>query len=355
MAKRNIIRAIIFLCIFLGIFIYLNKAFGMAESSTGSKLFNSFYAEKENSLDGIYLGSSAVNRYWNGTSAYNQYGMTIFALSTPSQPMLLYPYLIEEAEKTQDPDLYIMELRYVIKSAEAIVELGIRNVTDNMKFSGTRIKAINAAVDFAEKGENDVDKEKLNYYLPILKYHSRWQSSDLSLDDLLLRNTKEQTKGFFVTKSKSFNQEIQEEAAYTTETTALELEIREALEQILSYCDTLDKEILFVMSPYAEQDSTNLAKLNEAERIVKERGYTCLNFNTQELTEAMGLDYETDFYNAKHVNILGAEKYTDYLSAYIHEHYNLVDHRGDSVYKSWDDAYAYYLDFTAEKRKAMQE
>ena len=46
----------------------------------------------------------------------------------------------------------------------------------------------------------------------------------------------------------------------------------------------------------------------------------------------MQLNFDTDFYNENHVNIFGADKYTDFLIAYLKEHYNLPDRRKD---KEW--------------------
>ena len=47
----------------------------------------------------------------------------------------------------------------------------------------------------------------------------------------------------------------------------------------------------------------------------------------------MNLDYRYDFYNGNHVNIYGAEKYTNCLSEYLVKNYNLPDRRGEKEYK----------------------
>ena len=53
----------------------------------------------------------------------------------------------------------------------------------------------------------------------------------------------------------------------------------------------------------------------------------------------MGLDPATDFYNKKHVNVRGAEKYTKFFADYLTKKYELVDHREDSVYEPWWELY----------------
>lgn len=354
-AKNTILRFVIFLCILFLVFVYLNKVFTLPEEDENTKIFNSFYGETENSLDGIYLGSSAVNRFWNAPLAYHEYGYSIFAFSTSSQPLVLYRNLIREAEKTQSPKLYILELRDVTESAENIMEEGIRRVTDNMPlFSLNRIDTINTALDYADQGENNVDKNRMDYYLPIIKYHGMWTQNKLSADDLLLRNTKDPSKGFLLGK-KSFGQVSQEKPLQTGERRPLAKETEDALRKLLDYCDTLDAKVLFVLSPYSEQEEKEREWINEAVRIVEEKGYPVLNFLDEELLEDLNLDWDKHYYDSKHVNILGAEVYTKYLAEYIKAHYDLADHRDDKQYKSWDEAYEYYLDFTKEKRAQMEE
>ena len=51
----------------------------------------------------------------------------------------------------------------------------------------------------------------------------------------------------------------------------------------------------------------------------------------------MGLDFDTDLYNSTHVNIFGADKYTDFLSNYLKTNYNLPDRREDKNYQEWFD------------------
>ena len=63
--------------------------------------------------------------------------------------------------------------------------------------------------------------------------------------------------------------------------------------------------------------------------------------------EELGLDFDKDFYNSKHVNFIGAEKYTRYLTDYIAAHYGLPDHRDQEGYESWEEAYETYEAFVS--------
>ena len=81
-------------------------------------------------------------------------------------------HLVEEAEKTQDPGLYIFELRMYLGPDERLTQnmAYTRGVTDNMKYSWNRIKTINALVD------PDGPEPRYTYYFDIFKYHSNWKT-----------------------------------------------------------------------------------------------------------------------------------------------------------------------------------
>ncbi|HIU26316.1 MAG TPA: hypothetical protein IAC50_07490 [Candidatus Copromorpha excrementigallinarum] len=347
--KKIIIRALIFLVLAAVLFVYLNEVFSIADSDSNKEIFNAFYAEEENTIDAVYLGTSASNRYFIGPYGYQSTGNTVFTLATMGMPMFFVPNLIEEVEKTQDPQLYIIELRWMLKNKDMITDAHIRRVTDSMKYSENRYDAINRALEFTEGAEGElsnIDESSWDYYIPVIKYHSRLETGDLSYRDIFLFNTKNETKGY-VTSPKTLQQVPQKEPVYSEERGELSPEAEEVLIEVLDYCDSLEKDVLFVMSPYSMK-AGEAEKFNTAMDMVRERGYEVLDFNTEEMAHELGLDWEKDFYNSKHVNFMGAEKYTEYLSAYLAENYDLPDHRGQEKYESWEEAYEYYLDFTEE-------
>lgn len=349
--RNNWIRCGIFLTIAALIIWYLLQVFALSPANENKQIFSTFYKEKENTLDGVYFGSSSATRFWNGPRGFVQEGIAIGSLSAASQPLVITKHLMEEAEKTQNPKIFIVELRWAYKNANYLKDPYIRKTTDAMKFSKTRIDAINAAVDFALKGDDpDVSESRLDYYLPLMKYHGRWDG-DLEMEDLLLKEIENKTKGFLMTGS-TLKQEPQEMAQYTDEIMPIPPETEEMVLELLDYCDTIDAEVLFVLSPYSAPVE-QLQRLNYAIQLVTSRGYPVLNFNTPEMVQAIGLNYVTDFYDSKHTNCLGAEKYTDYLAAYIAENYDIEDHREDPLYESWHEAYEVYEEYTAEGKAAM--
>ncbi len=349
MTKKKMVRLAAIVA-FLPLFcVGLDSVLANAHTNVGKLAFNGFYAEEENTLDGVYLGSSAAYRFWNPTRAYETEGISVFCLATPSQPIVLYPSLIEEVEKTQSPQVYVLELRDALRSADRMRGINIRRVTDNMKQSATRMQAIDAGLAFAEQGDNEVNLNKAAYYVPLTRYfYGKSTLGDASIKELLLEKPQSPTKGFFLGAG-SHKSRSQEEPVYSKDLQPLEPESRDAMEELLAYCATLDAEVLFVLSPYAEQDAQVMGMMNALVQLVEESGYPILNFNTKKLAEELGIDWSRDYYNQRHMNLLGAQKYTDYLADYLVAHYDLEDHRSDAAYASWDEAYGYYLEFAKEK------
>jgi len=329
-------RVIIFAAILILFLVYLLRVFDLEERERTSSFFDAFYAEKENTMDAVYFGTSAANRYWIPTEAYEKHGMTVYGLSTASQPMVLIKYLIKEVEKTQDPQLYIIELRSAMHKPDGFHEVFIRRVTDNMKMSKNRIDAINATLDYAAKGINKVTQERASYYFPFLKYHARWDG-DMNFWDFTAIETRTRYKGFWTSSKKTMRIWPQQEVERTDKSGCMDDATEEVLYDLLEFCDGLSAEVLFVVSPYYP-DMTQQVMINDAAETVKQAGYPVLEMNTSEKMKEIGLEGDKDFYNSTHVNWNGALKYTDYLSEYINKNYDLKDRRRDPKYKSWDKA-----------------
>ena len=347
--ENKAVRAAVFIIITTLLFVYLNRVFTLENSDSNKQIMNGFYAEKEETIDVLYLGTSATNRYFIPPKAYNDAGIAAFNLATMGLPMLFVPNLVEEAEKTQSPKLYIIELRNVLKSKDDITDAHIRRVTDSMKFSLNKYKALGKALKYTEgaTGElSNIDESPIDYLIPIVKYHSRLSEGEMSPEDFKPWAVKNTTKGY-VLSNMTLSRKAYDPPVYTDDHEALAPEMEAALTEVLDMCDEMDAQVLFVLSPYAMRGDVQ-AKFNTAVDVVEARGYTVLDFNHKEVTDDMGLDWDTDLYNSRHVNYVGAEKYTDYLTAYIEKNYDLPDRRGDDRYDSWAEAYEEYLDFVSK-------
>ena len=98
---------------FIGIFIVLLIAVSYMVRTNGDvkDRFSGFYAEKDDTLDIVMVGSSPVFPYSVAPKLWGETGIAMYPLSSNMQRPVAMKYLVEEAEKSQSPALYIFEMR----------------------------------------------------------------------------------------------------------------------------------------------------------------------------------------------------------------------------------------------------
>lgn len=336
MKNNNVIAKVISVVLFLLILFLLIletcKVLGPADPLNSKKVFEDYYNQNEKTVDGVYFGTSATQRGWIAPRAYKKYGLAVYSLATASQPLCVTGNLMKEAEKSQSPMLYIVDLRNVCVTPDDIADSHIRRVTDSMKMSLNRFRTVDTALDFASKGDNDVDVKDKSYYIRLIKYHNLWNKG--------LRPKKEKLiylQGFAYYQRMYYRIVKKEDCGIVTGAKALDPNVHKVLESLLDYCDNIKADVLFVVSPcVATKDE--VMKYNGAGAYIRGRGYTVLNFFDPYLRKAVGIDYDTFFYDDSHMNYYGAAKYSDYLSQYIMNHYHLPDRRGDRCFIKWQKA-----------------
>lgn len=134
-----------------------------------------FYAEEDESLDIVSFGASGLSYFLNGCILWEEYGMTGYNLATSNQSIFALEALVDEVQKTQSPDLYIVETRKFLKAEDKYLNEGsFQYLYNNMKYSLNRISLINYLEDsWIDRFEN---------YFDIILYHDSWE--DFSYDNL---------------------------------------------------------------------------------------------------------------------------------------------------------------------------
>ena len=113
-AKR-ITAAAVFIVVLLCGLLYYGKIFRPdSASEPGFDVWSWFYEEDDNTLDVVLLGSSAIYRYWAAPLAYEQQGFTSFVVAHPCQRFSATPLIIDEIERSQNPDLIVVETRELL-------------------------------------------------------------------------------------------------------------------------------------------------------------------------------------------------------------------------------------------------
>ena len=308
------VQAAVFSALFLAVL--LPVSYMVRTNGDVKDRFAGFYAEKKNSLDVVMIGSSPVFPYYSAPKLWGETGIAMYPLSTNVQRPAAMRYLVEEAEKTQSPELYIFEMG--------------------------RLRALVA---------EDDEEGRLSYYLDIMKYHNNWKMLALPSEwaNMFYRH-RHPLKGY------TFRDEVgpRPMPLYSVGGALPIPEEQEGyLRELLAFLKKEGKEALFVVSPYGlsveEQQMYNYIG-----DLVNAEGYSFLNMN--QCYGDIGIVFEEDFADyGSHTNAVGAEKCTAFLARYLKENYDLPDHRGDSAYASWDEAYALWQEKQAEAVSTIKE
>ncbi len=335
MTKRQALKTIIFTGIFL--IILTTLTYMIRTNGEVKDLFNGFYAQEENTLDVIMIGSSPVYPFYSAPKLWGELGITCYPLSSHVQrPSAALP-LLKEAYKTQKPEVVVFEMRmYTMEDGDMENNMAYaRGVTDNMKYSLNRIYAVNRLV-------SDVS-ERYTYYFDIFKYHSNWKTIVLPEQLACFKYEKPHPLMGFVIKDEvgPLEEERIPDCMGLAGKTPIPTEQEERLYELLDYLKEQNQQALFIVSPYRiepkEQEMYNYMR-----PIIQSYGYDFVNMN--EYYAEIGIDFTTDYYDyGGHVNTLGAEKCTAYLGKLL-EQFQISDKRGEEGYESWEQAYELYLE-----------
>lgn len=343
---KTAVQIVLFITIFLALL--LPVSYMVRTNGDVKERFAGFYAEKKDALDVIMIGSSPVFPYYAAPKLWGETGIAMYPLSSNMQRPVAMRYLVEEAEKTQSPQLYIFEMRmYTIEDQGLLENMAYtRGVTDNMKYSPHRVKTIQALVP-----EED-EEGRLTYYLDIMKYHTNWKMLALPSEWAnMFYHHLSPVKGY--TLKDEVGPQPMPDCGGAEGTRPIPAEQEAVLKDLLLFLEKGNKEALFLVSPYGisleEQQM-----FNYMEEITTSYGYPFLNMNNY--YEEIGIIFEEDFADyGSHTNAIGAEKCTDFLEKYLTEHYDFQDKRQDERYASWNEAYALWQNDMETARATITE
>ena len=297
------------------------------------EMIGGFYKERPGSLDAVFLGASSVYDFYQPPIGWGTNGFAIYSYTSASQPTAAIPFLIEEVQKTQPQALIIAGLNQLVVDTTSMEK--IHYLVDYMPFSITKAKLI----DFLYYNGDGADAEsELEFFLPIIRYHSRWNA--LIWQDIHYTSTGG------VKAAKRFSNflntalDVTQKDIHIDVPQKLSAQEQYTIENILDYCDAHNTKILFLFTPQYTSDKSRDAKYLSAQQYIEDRGYTVLNLKDR--VSEFDLDLTSDCFNDKHTNIHGSIKISGYLCRYLSEHYGFEDKRGDSTYADWDEAYDKY-------------
>ena len=336
--KKNLKRLILIVSLLVAViaFSYFAQHYIMTRLDVHQRRLQGFYMEEENSLDMIILGSSETYNGYVPAKAWEDYGITSYLYGYQANPVTLWSYQLREIEKTQHPQVLMIECNGAVYNEEDLSNPAeVRFMTDDMPFSMNKLQLIR------EKGTESA----LSYYFPILKYHSHLLPGNGTASKLLLEK-----RGFNIlrgTQARVGGDDISKDRIDVEgDTSEVDLDpvAEEAFRAFLEQCQESDIEhIVFVRFPHVVTDYNYIRfqRYHTIQKLVEEYGFDYIDMDAY--MDDMGITFEDDFLDCEHLNANGARKLTDYMVPMIIDKYHLEPREQSAkVYQQWSDSLEYY-------------
>lgn len=325
--KKNWLEAlwlILFLAL-LAAFISVSTAVLTPKRNSYGGTWSAYLQESRNSYDVIIVGSSLVYCDINPLLIYDECGIAAYDVAGPTLTMAEAYYYVREALKTQSPDLVALEVSplYYAKNGQFDnVSIGY------MPFGRNKLETIFTAAR---------REDRLGFLFPLYNYHSRW--TELSGEDIAEGLGPAQTddiKGYtFLSDSVGDTALPETQGAFEGADMAIGYEY---LGKIADLCRERHIELAFFYVPRLTcyEDMPGLWAGVEAAA----PGVPVMDFNAA--FDDYGFDPAADFYDARHLNWRGAEKFNTAFCRWL-SGFELSGRSGGG----WDSAREKYDGFLA--------
>lgn len=312
-------------CFWLILALVIHGLTFITRNKNEAELVRPYYDEPKNSLDVVFVGSSHVMCGIYPMELYREYGIAAYDYTSSALVLPQAYYQVVEALKTQTPEVLVLDISGVFYGNIKVGSPEYVHVQlDNMKWSLNKIRAINDLI------EDPADR--LEYYFPLLKFHTRWK--ELTSEDF--KRITGDSKGAHVSEE-VLEGALPYDIVPRDYTTPISEYPEEYLRKILDYCRDRGVQILLLNLPFIANEAAQ-GKYNAVYAIAEEYGVPYLNLMHH--LDDIGFDYDTDLKDSSHCNRSGAEKVTSYVGRYLKENYDLPDRREDAAYAAdWDAAY----------------
>ena len=304
---KKLIRAVIFLALFTGIFLFFDQIFRWKDyyyaTYPNTATVAGFYTMEKDTVDVLFFGSSQGTTAFDPQHLYNKYGIRSYNLSTEQQSLAVSYWLLREALRFQKPSAVILDVwmcfgnQNPLNSAEGCV----RKVIDEMKWSNVKKAAISDICAVYP------ELLKESFYLKNIRYHGRWKS--LGEGDFSFGQLSEKSKTFgFAPQAIAWKNGDFKPFVVSGEAKAAEMQKNMAmyLKRIADLCAENNISLLLTKTPNRGwNEARHCAMLNFS----RENNVAFYDFNEEDLYYSSGYDFAKN--GDGHLDNSGAKKVTE--------------------------------------------
>ncbi len=335
---KKIIKLIIFVAVLLPIILVV---FAILRPKNDESLIiaEDFYKQQNNSIDVLFLGSSRTVMNINPYEIWDQAAIRSYAYGAMGQPLWSSYHYLVEALKYQSPSVVVLEVGMLsFKEEYADYNFIVKN-TIGLKLSQNRLDNIQVSAP---------QDMHLDLMLGFPVYHNRYDELT-TVDWTLGLVGKDSTyKGFTPSNNVVvFDVPHDESDDVVFEPSDKSLSY---LNKILDLCEQEGIEVLLLATPDIITEESGWSEVNDSiaayvTQIAEQRGLDFIY--SDEIAGEIGIDYSIDFRDERHLNILGAKKFSRFIADYLSDNYNIISNPTDS--EQWDEGYSAFINNTAPK------
>lgn len=342
--KRKVLLNIVAALLIILLLLFLQRLFSPKYVSKihEGNLVEEYYKEEKNH-DVIFVGDCEVFSNISPITLWEKYGVTSYIRGSAQQLIWQSYYLLEETLKYEKPKVVVFNV-LAMKYNEPQNEAYNRMTLDGMKFSPIKLKSISASLT--------PEEDYITYLFPLLRYHSRWQ--DLSAEDFkyLFQKKKISHNGYLMrvdTKPVTVVPSGKKLPDYDFGENSYKY-----LEKMTALCKEYNIPLVLIKSPSVYPywyDQWN----DQIDTFAKENDLLYINFLDH--IKEMGIDFTTDTCDGGlHMNLAGAEKFTDFFGKILVDKFKLTDKRSDlALSQVWSEKADFYYAMKADQLKELKE
>ncbi len=326
---KNIYKIIIPILLLILCWAGLNKILTL--KSPEYMMMDTFYNDSSSKLaDVLCIGSSHAYTSCNTEVFWNEFGIPVYCLSSPSQPLGISYYYLKEALRYCKPKVVLLEGFYINWAwSEYDYALGVASCSLKNSFNKFAI-ALNAPYSL-----------KLNLLSNVIFYHTRGLSVSQYDFDYAFGNKRHNTHGFNPWWSyEKFNDSI---TKYDTQLKVKPDDLAiQYMEKFINLCEDNQVIPIVYISPHniAEQQYkyNNWWKEYFAEKKID-------FIDGMQLVDDLNINPEVDNV-AVHISYYGSKKLSSYIGGYLIEKgYIKQDRRKEKQYEKWSADADYYCKY----------
>ncbi len=293
--------------------------------------------QAENSIDIAFVGSSTSYRYYDIMGIWGQYGLTSCIYFAPDLPFDMTVSVLDYVQNNQSPQLYVIDLRSVLNDEFNMRYFGEHEVVTYKEAAASALdlfrNPLNRFTTAAQTGYFEGEE-----YLQTFKILYNHEGFLEGLNPLVTTPLAYQGNQMMMFRAQDMTYRQVDFSAEPESPYTLTQQTRERLNDLFSYCRQNELNVYFTFTPYVgAQNAQDENIRREIGAFVSENGFPFTDFRAQ--FEEIGLDTRVNFYDEDHVNVLGAQKYTQFALPIFLEAYEIEPQHEEAVVEEWDEQY----------------